>query len=85
MNTAKRTLLKLALVGTLAGSAIGMPLVASAAAEPNADFSNCHGVLVSQAATEGGGIGKQLNELGIPVRDAQQGLKFYCDLLTGGQ
>jgi len=43
MNSAKRALVKLAIVGTLAGGVIGMPLVASAAPNDASGGNTCFG------------------------------------------
>ena len=51
MNTAKRALIKLAIVGTLAGGMVGVPMAASAQAEPNHNNGNCFGAIISTFAS----------------------------------
>lgn len=80
MNTAKRTLIKFALIGSLASGVIGMPMVASAA--PNE--KSCHAQWMSPGF-QGKGTGKDWDPAlhaeaygGTPADLSEYAFNTYC-------
>ena len=52
---------------------------AMAAAQPNENFRNCRGVIVSTLATSGAPPGQIAKTTGGSVRELQQGLRVLCE------
>ena len=73
----KRFLIGALVAGSLLGSAVGV----SAAADPNANENNCHGVIVSQTTAADGSIGQFHKDTGEPVGPIQHEIQAFCKSL----
>jgi hypothetical protein len=65
-----------ALVASVGGALMTAP--AFAAASPNADGTNCHGVWLSYESTSGMAPGQLHKDFGVPVKDVQAVADIVC-------